>query len=145
MKGRFFLLGERKDAGAVLSLLDIFVLPSLWEGLPYALIEAAAMGKPIVASDIDGVREVIRDGETGLLVPPADPGALSSAVLRLLKDKELAMKLGRNALAQIPPQFSLSKMIGETGRLYIDLWEKKSILRSGGSEEGGSDPARRYA
>jgi len=122
--GSVFLLGERKDARAILSLLDVFVLPSLWEGLPYALVEAASLEKPIVASDIDGVREVIRDGETGLLVPPAHPGALASAVLRLLSDNHLAAKLGRSALAQIPPQFTLSRMIKETEGLYLSLWGK---------------------
>ena len=70
-------LGERAEAAALLSLFDIFVLPSLWEGLPYVLVEAAVLGKPIVATNIDGVREVVRDGENGLLVPAADPASLA--------------------------------------------------------------------
>jgi glycosyltransferase involved in cell wall biosynthesis len=120
---RFFvMLGERTGARELLSMFDIFALPSLWEGLPLVLLEAAAMGKPIVATDIDGVREVIRDGETGLLVPPANPERLAEAILRLLQDKDLAHKLGENAKATIPPSFPLSKMIEETEQLYLRLF-----------------------
>ncbi|HEX2694454.1 MAG TPA: glycosyltransferase family 4 protein, partial [Acidobacteriota bacterium] len=84
------LLGERKDALSILAAADVFVLSSLWEGLPYVLVEAAALGKPVVATDIDGVREVIRSGATGVLVPPRDPGALAAAILLLLKDRAFA-------------------------------------------------------
>jgi len=120
---RFFvILGERREARELLSLFDVFVLPSLWEGLPLVLLEAAAMGKPIVATDIDGVREVIRDRETGLLVPPANPEKLAEAILRLLRDKDLAHKLGENAKATIPPSFTLAKMVGETEQLYLRLF-----------------------
>ncbi len=126
LKGRFLLLGERPDSARVLALMDIFVLPSLWEGLPYAILEAASLGKPIVATAIDGVTEVLRDGQTGLLVPPADADRLASAVLRLLGDDELRARLGRNALAQIPPRFKLSRMIGQTERLYLSLGEGRA-------------------
>ena len=120
---RFFvILGERREARELLSLFDVFVLPSLWEGLPLVLLEAAAMGKPIVATDIDGVREVIQDGETGLLVPRANPEKLAEAILRLLRDKDLAHKLGENAKATIPPSFTLAKMVGETEQLYLRLF-----------------------
>jgi glycosyltransferase involved in cell wall biosynthesis len=121
---RFFvMLGERPDAHALCSLFDVFVLPSLWEGLPLALLEAAAMGKPIVATDIDGVREVIQDGQTGILVPPGDPEKLAQAVLRLLQNKDLAHKLGENARTTILAAFTLSRMIEETERLYLRLYQ----------------------
>ena len=67
------LLGERKDAHEVLAAADVFVLPSLWEGLPYVLVEAASLGKPIVATDIDGVREVVRTAKPGSSSRPATP------------------------------------------------------------------------
>jgi glycosyltransferase involved in cell wall biosynthesis len=116
------LLGERKDVREVLAAADVFVLPSLWEGLPYVLIEAAALGKPIVAADIDGVREVIRSGETGILVPPRDPGRLAAALILLLKDQDLACKLGERAKRDIPPGFSLERMIRETETLYQEVF-----------------------
>lgn len=118
---RVLLLGERTDARDLLALFDVCVLPSLWEGLPLVLIEAAWLGKPIVATAIDGVREVLRDGETGLLVPPADPAALAGAVVRLLEDPALAASLGAAARAEVPAEFSLERMIGATERLYREL------------------------
>jgi len=126
----FLLLGERGDAREILSLFDIFVLPSRWEGLPLALIEAAALGKAIIATDIDGVREVVRDGETGLLVPPADPARLAEAVVRLLEDRTLAAKLGARAKKEIPPLFTLAGMVEKTERLYLELAGLKMSLSS---------------
>lgn len=119
------LLGERKDAREVLAAADVFVLPSLWEGLPYVLVEAAALGKPIVATDIDGVREVVRNGETGILVPPRDPGRLAAALILLLRDRDLAGKLGERARRDVPPAFSLERMVRETEALYLDVFRFK--------------------
>ena len=118
---RFLLLGERTDALEILSRLDVFVLPSLWEGLPLVLIEAAALGKPIVATSVDGSREIITDGETGLLVPAGDPAALAAAVRRLLGDPDLAVRLGKTARASIPPRFTLEAMIADYADLYLSL------------------------
>jgi len=122
---RFLLLGERADAADLAALADVFVLPSLWEGLPLALLEAAALGRPIVASDIDGVREVVRDGETALLVPPGDPARLADAVIRLLEDGDLSARLGARARAEIPGRFTLSGMIEAVERLYLELAARK--------------------
>jgi len=121
----FLILGERTEARVLLSLIDIFVLPSLWEGLPLVLLEAASLGKAIVATDIDGIREVIRDGETGMLVPPANPDRLAEAVIRLLDDRTLAAKLGERAKREIPPLFTLAETVEKTGRLYLELAAKK--------------------
>ena len=120
------LLGERKDAREVLAAADVFVLPSLWEGLPYVLVEAAVLGKPIVATDIDGVREVVRSGETGILVPPRDPGRLAAALILLLRDRDLAGKLGERARQDVPPAFSLERMVRETEALYLDVFRNTS-------------------
>lgn len=125
LKDNATLLGERKDALDILATADLFVLPSLWEGLPYVLVEAAALGKPIVATDIDGVREVIRSGATGMLVPSRDPGALAASILFLLKDKTFADRLGEAARAEIPPGFSVERMIGETEALYLEVLSAK--------------------
>lgn len=115
---RFAILGERPDARELLSLFDVFVLPSLWEGLPLVLIEAAALGKPIVATDIDGNRDIIADGETGLLVPPGDPAAIASAAGRLLDDPALSARLAARARAEIPPRFGLDRMVRAYEEVY---------------------------
>jgi glycosyltransferase involved in cell wall biosynthesis len=120
------LLGERTDALDILAAADLFVLPSLWEGLPYVLVEAAALEKPIVATDIDGVREVIRSGATGVLVPPRDPAALAAAILFLLKDRAFTSRLGEAARNEIPSQFSVERMISETESLYLEVLSAKS-------------------
>ena len=121
-------LGERADASEILALFDVFVLPSLWEGLPLALVEAAAAGKPIVATDIDGVREVVRNGETGLLVPPRDSAALAAAVLRLLDDPDLAGRLAGRARAEVPPLYTVERMVSETASLYLEIAARKGIV-----------------
>jgi glycosyltransferase involved in cell wall biosynthesis len=124
--GYFLLLGERKDARELLSLFDVFVLPSLWEGLPLVLIEAAAMGKPIIATDIEGVREAIIDGENGILVAPKNPEKIAAAVIRLLGNSADAGRLGERAKSDIPARFTLSRMIAETQALYFELAKKES-------------------
>jgi glycosyltransferase involved in cell wall biosynthesis len=116
-------MGERKDVTKFLSIFDVFVLPSLWEGLPYVLMEAAALGKAVVATDIDGVREVIENGKTGILVPPRNPESLAHAVRRLLQDKDYALKLGQKLEEQILPRFTLSRMVAQTQSLYLRLYE----------------------
>jgi glycosyltransferase involved in cell wall biosynthesis len=121
------LLGERSDANELLALFDVFVLPSLWEGLPLVLIEAAGLAKPMIASDIEGVREVIRNDETGLLVPAGNAESLAGAVLRLLEDRTLGRKLGERARIEIPRAFSRPRMIAETQALYLELFKRKGF------------------
>jgi glycosyltransferase involved in cell wall biosynthesis len=91
---RVRLLGPRDDVPALLAACDIFVLPSLFEGAPLAILEAMATARPVVASRIGGVDELVLDGVTGLLVPPADPAALAAAILRLTASPELRVRLG---------------------------------------------------
>ena len=80
--------------------MDLFVLPSLYEGMPLSILEAMGAGLPVIATAVDGTPEVVEDGETGLLVPPADPAALARAVVRLLDDRALAVRLGQNGRAR---------------------------------------------
>jgi glycosyltransferase involved in cell wall biosynthesis len=118
---RCLFLGARKDATALLALFDVFVLPSLWEGLPFVLVEAAALGKPIVATAVDGVPEILEDGRTGLLVPPGDSEALANAVIRLLREKDEAGRLAERARSLVPPRFPLRRMVEQTQTLYLDV------------------------
>jgi glycosyltransferase involved in cell wall biosynthesis len=124
LEGRIAFLGERPDASRIISLFDIFVLPSLWEGLPFVLVEAAALGKPIVASGVDGVPEIIEDGKTGVLIRPGEPTALAEAVVRLLADRKSAASLGQAARALIPPRFPLHRTIDQHQNLYLRLYRQ---------------------
>lgn len=123
-------LGERKDIPSLLSLLDVFILPSLWEGLPFALIEAAALGKPVVATDVDGIRELIRDGETGILVPPKNALRMAQAVISLLQDRQSASRMGKKLKQEICPRYTLSRMTEETQNLYLREWRLFSFQPS---------------
>ncbi len=131
LQDTIILLGETSEAIKLISALDVFILPSLWEGLPFVLIEAATLKKPMVATDVEGNREVLVDGETGLLVPARDPAALAEAVLKLLRDKALALRLAEAAARLVLPRFVLSRMIRETEELYLAAWgEKRPISLS---------------
>lgn len=96
---RVVFAGHRSDVPPLLGAIDVFCIASLYEGTPLTLFEAMAAGKPVVSTSVDGCREVIEDGRTGLLVPPRDPAALAAALLRVLDDSELRLRLGENALA----------------------------------------------
>jgi glycosyltransferase involved in cell wall biosynthesis len=126
LEDRIAFLGGRPDAPRLISLFDIFVLPSLWEGLPFVLVEAAALGKPIVASAVDGVPEILEDGKTGVLIRPGDPAALAEAVVRLLADGKSAASLGQAARALIPPRFPLRRTIDQHQNLYLRLYGQKA-------------------
>lgn len=115
-------LGERKDIPSLLSFIDVFVLPSLWEGMPYVVMEAGALGRPVVASSVDGVKEMIQDGKEGLLVPPGDPGSLSKALIHLLKKRDYAGQLGKNIQRKIRQEYSQTRMVKEIEKLYTRLF-----------------------
>jgi len=106
--------GYQSDAVGHIAFCDIFVLPSLWEGTPVALMEAMALGKPVVASDVGGVSEIVDHFHTGFLVPPEDAVWISEAVLTLLSNPHLSRKLGRKAREKIEKDFPLHTMVRET-------------------------------
>jgi glycosyltransferase involved in cell wall biosynthesis len=126
LEDRLFFLGERPDAAELIALFDIFVLPSLWEGLPFVLVEAATLGKPIIATAVDGVNEIIEDGTTGVLVPPRDSEALAGAMIRLLRQRDFASRLAVAAKALIPPRFPLRRMVEQTQNLYLRLYQPRA-------------------
>jgi len=94
LKDRVFLLGWRKDVGEILTLMDVFVLTSLWEGLPLALLEAIETGLPVAAYDICGIGEVVKDGVNGFLSRPGDVAGLSSKIKLLLLNQGLRKRMG---------------------------------------------------
>src|SRR5262249_14786728 len=96
---RVHFLGPRRDLGDLLAAIDVFVMPSLWEGLPLSLVLAMGAGLPSVATAVAGIPEVVNDGTTGLLVPAADAVALASALTRLFGDERLRRRIGEAARA----------------------------------------------
>jgi glycosyltransferase involved in cell wall biosynthesis len=118
MSDRVHFLGDRPDVPALLASSDLFVLPSLWEGLPMALLEAMASMLPVVATDVAGSRQVVVDGESGLLVPPGDAGALASAIRLLLADPVLAGTMGTAARERVVSSFSGAAQAARHAELY---------------------------
>jgi len=125
LEGKVHFLGEQKEAIRLMALFNVFVLTSLWEGLPYSLMEAAALAKPVVATAVDGITELISNGRTGLLIPPGNPEELVAAVLELFGDKEKALKMGSELRRDIESRYSLSRMVQETQSLYLKLLSSK--------------------
>jgi glycosyltransferase involved in cell wall biosynthesis len=118
---RVHLLGLRSDVAAVLAAADLFALPSLSEGLPLALLEAMFAGRPIVASDVGEVRTALGGHEAGVLVAPADPRALASALGLLLMQPERARELGARARARALAVHDVSNMVRAYSAIYEDL------------------------
>jgi glycosyltransferase involved in cell wall biosynthesis len=116
---RLRFLGFRSDVSEILKQLDIFVLASTSEGMPLSILEAMAAGNPVVASNCGGIPEMLDDGRTGLLVPPADPDALSEAISGLLKDSACARRLGQAAREKFFKEFTVDRMIDQYERLYV--------------------------
>jgi glycosyltransferase involved in cell wall biosynthesis len=111
-------LGRSNDIKAIWHESDISVLPSYREGLPLSLLESAAMGKPIVTTDVPGCREVVDDGVNGFLVPPKDPEALANAIEKLAVDPDLRRQFGRASRERAVKEFSSDRVIADTLALY---------------------------
>ena len=114
--GSVCFAGARDDAAALLSAFDVLAVPSRYEGLPLAPIEAMHAGIPVVAADVPGLREVV--GEAGLLVAPEAPEALAAALERLAGDEALRTSLGVQARARAGERFSVGRMAAETAAVY---------------------------
>jgi len=116
--------GWRKDVPEILYLFDILVFPSLNEGMGRVMIEGMSLGKPIVASNVGGIRDLIEDGKNGLLVPPRDSNALRKAISRLIRNKKLAEGLGKIGKMEVYPDFDASTMVKKIDNLYESLLSK---------------------
>ncbi|MDD2767543.1 MAG: glycosyltransferase family 4 protein [Methylococcus sp.] len=113
--------GHRDDMAQVFRDCHIVCLPSYREGLPKALLEAAASGRPIVATDVPGCREVVRQGDNGLLAPRGDASALAAALRKLIGDAALRRSYGARSRAMAEAEFSLDAVIGQTLNLYREM------------------------
>ncbi len=119
----FHFLGFRHDIQDVMNAFDVFVLSSVYEGLPYVLLEAMLLELPVVATDVIGNRDTVVPGETGLLVPPSDPKALADAVLELVRDPARRRAMGVRGAEVVRERFDLPGMVAATQRQYEALRE----------------------
>jgi glycosyltransferase involved in cell wall biosynthesis len=128
-----FLAGHRPDARLILDAADVFVLPSLHEGMPLAALEAMEAGLPVVATRVIGTAEVVLDGETGALVRPGDPSALAAAISALLADPEARRRQGRAGRRRYEESFTRARMAARTWAVYEELLQAAGRRPSGRS------------
>jgi len=121
-----YFVARSEDTRKALAVMDVFVMPSLQEGLGLALMEAMAAGLAVVGSDIGGIKALIKDRESGLLVSPADTDGLAKAILDLLQDEEKRKRYGLEAAKFIAANFSQEKMVDGTERIYSECLNKKA-------------------
>jgi glycosyltransferase involved in cell wall biosynthesis len=127
IESRVHFLPFRNDVPDVLAAADIFVLPSLWEGLPIGLLEAMSMGKPVIATNVDGTKEVITNGQNGLLIETQDLVAnLSRAIVKLAESESLRDQLSKNVLQTIKADFNAESMTRKIEKIYEDLTCKEN-------------------
>jgi len=129
LKENFLFLGRRNDVPQILASCDVAVLPSLAEGLPNAVLEYLATGLPVVATALGGNLEVVEDGVTGLLIPPSDPHALATALLRLLDDSEFAAQIAKAGRESVESRFSFERLVSEVDALYTRLLGERMRVR----------------
>ena len=122
---RFRLLGAREDVPQLLAISDLFVLPSISEGMPNVILEAMAAKLPTVATAVGGIPEVVVDGETGLLVPPADADALGQAIVTLLADEARRREMGERGYERVRRCFSEQRMCCQYEELMLSILSEK--------------------
>lgn len=131
LQKQVILTSWRKDISRILTGIDIFVLTSLWEGLPISVLEAMASCKPVIATDTGGIREVIIEGKTGFLVQPQDIKKMSVKLITLLKNENLRKQIGQNARDYLSFNFYLKDMIENNQNLYGNLIKQKGVFDPG--------------
>ena len=116
--------GTRTDIPDLIDAMDIFVLSSVIEGFPNVLLEALSRGRPVIATHVGGIPELIESGQQGILVPPQDGTALAEAVLNLLKDPEGSQALGQKGREKVRKSFTHKQMLDQYEALYLSLFQK---------------------
>ena len=130
LESSIILTGLRQDIPQLLASFDVFVLPSLWEGIPRAIMEAMAMKKAVVTTAVGGIPEVVEPNRSGIFVPPNDSKALAQAITFLLTNPDVAAKMGQNAYERIEQFFSLDTVVRSTEEVYDRLMREKSSART---------------
>jgi len=130
-------LGSRQDVESLLRAMDLFVLPSLWEGLPTVVMEAMASHVPIVATDIRGTRELVEHGRTGWLVEPKNPEGLAAAILEALDHPEVRREMARRALDEVVPRYAMTDIARQYVTIYRSLLSRPKVRQRERFHEGG--------
>ena len=125
MDSFFLMTGHRDDIPGILSITDIGLITSEAEGVPQFLLQAMAMAKPMVATQVGGIPGIIESGINGLLIPPENPQALAEAVIRLLDDKACAARMGQKARELITGKYTASQMAEQVYQIYLKMFEEK--------------------
>ena len=115
------IVDDQIDITRLLPAINLLAIPSLFEGMPNVALEAMAAGLPIIATSVGGTPEVVVDGKTGYLVPPRNPDALADAILKLLDNPDLCLRMGRAGRERVKKHFSIERTIKKTEQIYEDL------------------------
>lgn len=137
LTGEVFFLGQRDDIRDIMVDMDCLVVPSMMEGMPYVILEAMATSKPVIASRIHGIPEVIVEDKTGLLVPPGDVDSLYAAMRKIVADPVAGREMGVFGRQRIKSHFSIERMSNEVEHVY------EAVLSGGGT--GGRHPVKRLS
>ncbi len=121
--------GYRRDVRTLIAFSDVVVLPSLWEGLPNVLLEAMALKKPVVATDVGGVCEIVKNGENGFLVRPACASEIAEKILKILSDERMSLKMGENGYRFVKENFDIIRMVSSYQCLYEKLFTGEKATR----------------
>ena len=127
LKGSVLFTGFQMDVRRIIATFDVAVLPSFFEGMGRVLLEAMAMGKPVVASSVGGIPDLVHHGKNGLLVTPGSVSELKSGLLTLIRNKALAKEMGKEGRKQISEEFSAGRMAQSIEKLYRELLQRKGI------------------
>jgi glycosyltransferase involved in cell wall biosynthesis len=131
LEDSFIFQGFTSDIYPFLMGCDLFVLSSLFEGMPNVVMEAMAMHKPVVATDVNGVRELMVDGKTGIIVPPKEPQALATSIARIIDNADMLAEFGRAGYERVKSEFSMSAMANNLeGHLQQKLQQKQNLSHS---------------
>ena len=118
LNGRVHLTGNKNDPWKIYHSLDLFIMSSIYEGLGRSITEALSCGVPVVCTSVEGVPEIVRDNETGILVPPKDPGALATGIIKSLNDMDNARKMAEEGRKFVNENFDVKKMVDDIDTLY---------------------------
>lgn len=126
LQSRVHFVGARRDLGNILAAIDVFVMPSLWEGLPLSLVLAMGAGLPVVATNVAGIPEIVRHGESGLLVGPGDIDGLAAALARVFENGAERARFGQVARGFVRPRFGVDGYVRSVTALYDRLLASKA-------------------